>query len=124
MIDHAFAADFAREWIAAWNSHDLERIFAHYTDDFSMSSPLIVQRGFDPSGTTVVTGSMDGSVRLWDALPQGTLAPIDTRPSPVQALWAGDRPVSVEGRRVRILTTSGRVLRQLTMPAPISSEAG
>jgi WD40 repeat protein len=79
--------------------------------------------GFDPSGTTVVTGSSDGSARLWDALPQGTLAPIDTRPSPVQTSWAGDRPVSIEGRRARIVTTSGRMLRQLTMPAPITATA-
>jgi ketosteroid isomerase-like protein len=51
MIDPAFATEFAREWIAAWNSHDLERILSHYRDDFAMSSPLIAQRGFDASGT-------------------------------------------------------------------------
>jgi len=51
MLDPTFASDLAREWIAAWNSHDLERILAHYTDDFAMSSPLIAQRGFDASGT-------------------------------------------------------------------------
>lgn len=44
MIDIAFARAFADEWIAAWNSGDLERIFAHYADDFEMSSPLIVER--------------------------------------------------------------------------------
>ena len=31
-----FVHRFAAEWIAAWNSHDLERILAHYTDDFEM----------------------------------------------------------------------------------------
>ncbi len=51
MIDRAFADELAAEWIAAWNSHDLERILSHYRDDFSMSSPLIAQRGFDASGT-------------------------------------------------------------------------
>ncbi len=35
---------FAAEWIAAWNAHDLERILSHYTDDFEMQSPLIVER--------------------------------------------------------------------------------
>jgi len=30
MIDRNFAARFAREWIAAWNSHDLERVLSHY----------------------------------------------------------------------------------------------
>ena len=50
MIDPAWAESFAREWVEAWNSHDLERIFAHYVDDFEMSSPLIVERMKEPSG--------------------------------------------------------------------------
>ena len=51
MITEQFAKEFAEEWIAAWNSHDLERIFSHYTDDFEMSSPYIVERMSEPSGT-------------------------------------------------------------------------
>lgn len=51
MIEENWAKEFANEWIAAWNSHDLERIFSHYTDDFEMSSPFIVQRMKVPSGT-------------------------------------------------------------------------
>jgi ketosteroid isomerase-like protein len=43
--------DFAREWIEAWNSHDLERIFSHYTEDFEMTSSLIVERMGEPTGT-------------------------------------------------------------------------
>jgi len=50
VIDQAFARAFAAEWIAAWNSGDLERIFAHYTDDFEMRSPFIAERGFSSSG--------------------------------------------------------------------------
>jgi hypothetical protein len=50
IVDAAFAARFAAEWIEAWNSHDLDRILSHYSDDFEMRSPLIVQRGIDPSG--------------------------------------------------------------------------
>ena len=46
-----WAVQFAEEWIAAWNSHDLDRILAHYVDDFEMSSPLIVERMNEPSGT-------------------------------------------------------------------------
>ena len=44
MIERAWAEAFAREWIADWNAHDLERILAHYADDFEMTSPLIVER--------------------------------------------------------------------------------
>jgi ketosteroid isomerase-like protein len=49
-FDSEFAHSFAARWIAAWNSGDLERVFALYADDFEMRSPLIVQRGFSPSG--------------------------------------------------------------------------
>lgn len=42
---------FARDWIAAWNSHDLTRVLSHYTDDVEMSSPYIVTLADEPSGT-------------------------------------------------------------------------
>lgn len=45
-----FAQHFAREWVAAWNSHDLDRILAHYEDDFEMSSPIIRTLAGEPSG--------------------------------------------------------------------------
>lgn len=45
-----FAASFAAEWIAAWNAHDLPRVLSHYTEDFEMSSPLIVELAGEPSG--------------------------------------------------------------------------
>ncbi len=50
-ITREFTLHFAGEWIAAWNSHDLECILSHYTEDFEMSSPLIVQLMGEPSGT-------------------------------------------------------------------------
>ena len=50
MISREFAERFAREWIEAWNSHDLERILAHYSDDFVMSSPRIAVVVNEPSG--------------------------------------------------------------------------
>ncbi len=51
MIDPTWAHQFAEEWINAWNAHDLDRILAHYADDFEMSSPLIVERMKEKSGT-------------------------------------------------------------------------
>ena len=44
------ADKFADEWIAAWNSHDLDAILSHYEDDFEMSSPVIVQSMNEQSG--------------------------------------------------------------------------
>ncbi len=51
MLEQTWAENFAADWIEAWNSHDIERILAHYHDDFKMTSPLIVQRMNEPSGT-------------------------------------------------------------------------
>ena len=51
MMDKAFAEHFAADWVAAWNAHDLDRILAHYADDFEMTSPVIVQIAGEPSGT-------------------------------------------------------------------------
>jgi WD40 repeat protein len=78
---------------------------------------------FDPSGRTIVTASTDGTARLWDALPTGELTTIDTRTSPVHALWLGQNAVSIAGNAARILTTSGRLIRTLTMRAPIVAAA-
>ncbi len=39
MITKEFAEDFAAEWIAAWNSHDVDWVLAHYTADFTINSP-------------------------------------------------------------------------------------
>lgn len=41
MITQEQATVLAAEWIAAWNSHDLDRVLDHYTDDFEMTSPFI-----------------------------------------------------------------------------------
>ena len=53
IMEKGFAERFAKEWIAAWNSDDLERILAHYEDDFEMSSPII----------TTLIGERSGKLR-------------------------------------------------------------
>jgi hypothetical protein len=51
LLTAEFAREFADDWIDAWNSHELDRILSHYTEDFEMSSPLIVELAAEPSGT-------------------------------------------------------------------------
>lgn len=41
---------FAEEWVAAWNSHDLDRILSHYARDVVFESPNIRDRFGEPSG--------------------------------------------------------------------------
>lgn len=50
MISREHALQFADEWVAAWNAHDLDAVLAHYTEDFEMSSPFILQMGISPDG--------------------------------------------------------------------------
>src|SRR4051812_6710770 len=38
------ARAFADEWIAAWNSHNLERILSHYAAEVEFLSPIALKR--------------------------------------------------------------------------------
>ncbi|MGN6390890.1 MAG: YybH family protein [Gemmatimonadales bacterium] len=40
-MTEAEAQEFAHGWIAAWNSHDLDRVLGHYTEDIEVTSPLV-----------------------------------------------------------------------------------
>jgi WD40 repeat protein len=116
----AFSPDGSE--IATASADKLARIY--YSQDGRLLAPLagaansVTSIGFDPSGRTIVTGSSDGTVRLWDAQPAGTLTTIDKRKAPVRSFWAGGHAVSVAGTVVRILSTSGRVLRTAKLRAP------
>ena len=50
MITREVAEYYARTWIDAWNSHDLDAIMAHYGGTIEFRSPLIVKRLGDASG--------------------------------------------------------------------------
>lgn len=47
----AHLAALGRQWVAAWNSRDLERVLTLYDEDFEMTSDKIPALGFDASGT-------------------------------------------------------------------------
>lgn len=51
MISVLEAQEFAREWIEAWNSHNIDRILDHYSEDFEMTTPMIVLVMNDQTGT-------------------------------------------------------------------------
>ena len=50
--------EFAAEWVAAWNAHDLERVLSHYEDDVILTSPRI----------RLILGTQDGTIRGKPAL--------------------------------------------------------
>ncbi len=33
--------NFVERWISDWNSHNMDNILAHYTDDFEITTPMI-----------------------------------------------------------------------------------
>ena len=54
MATHRAACELAalgREWIAAWNSRDLEHVLTLYSDEAEMTSDRIPQIAGEPSGT-------------------------------------------------------------------------
>jgi ketosteroid isomerase-like protein len=49
---------FAEEWIRSWNSHDLDRILSHYSDDCEITTPMIkIALGID-------TGTLKGKDKI------------------------------------------------------------
>ena len=44
-MERGFAERFAKEWIAAWNSHDLERILAARTPLYARADAVIDTAG-------------------------------------------------------------------------------
>lgn len=64
MLTREFADRFAHDWVAAWNSHDLDRILAHYSDDVTMSSPRIAALTDESSGVLTGKGPLADYWRL------------------------------------------------------------
>jgi hypothetical protein len=40
-LSDKWGQNFAKSWLEAWNSHDVDRVLEHYADDFVMISPTI-----------------------------------------------------------------------------------
>jgi hypothetical protein len=59
------AKRFARGWIEAWNSHDLDAILSHYATDVVLTSPVAAKLLNDPSGR------VEGSAALRDYFKRG-----------------------------------------------------
>jgi ketosteroid isomerase-like protein len=51
MLTESEAKNFAQEWIAAWNSHDLEAILSHYGEEIVLTSPVAARILDAPGGT-------------------------------------------------------------------------
>jgi hypothetical protein len=51
MLTMEKTADYVKRWVAAFESKDLDRVLAFYTNDVIFQSPLVARLSHDPSGT-------------------------------------------------------------------------
>jgi ketosteroid isomerase-like protein len=90
--------DFAKEWIAAWNAHDLERILNHYADDVELVSPFVAK-------LTGSEGSVRGKPALRDYFARGLKA-FPTLRFELVRIYSGVRSCVLEYRSVNGLRTA------------------
>lgn len=83
------AGDFVVQWMAAWNSHDVERILEHYADDVEYWSPFIAAMA-EP-GSPGADGRLIGkdSVRAYFAAALGKYSELHFDPPMHIAAGAG-----------------------------------
>lgn len=94
-IQPAFARAFAHDWVEAWNSHDLDRILAHYDDNVALLSPValkLLQNG---------TGIVQGKPALRAYFQRGLQAYPDLRFDLTDVLWGIETIVVYYGNQVR-----------------------
>lgn len=51
MLTESKAREFAKDWIDAWNAHDLDAIMSHYAPEVNLTSPVAAKLLDDPAGT-------------------------------------------------------------------------
>jgi ketosteroid isomerase-like protein len=51
MLTMEKTADYVKQWVAAFEAKDLDRVLGFYTNDVIFHSPLVARLSHDPSGT-------------------------------------------------------------------------
>lgn len=78
MLTKDNANRFGDHWVKAWNSHDLDRIMAHYSTDIVLVSPAAAKILKDPSGVVRGNEALRGYFRRGlEAYPNLTFQLID-----------------------------------------------
>lgn len=80
-LDEHEARDFARQWVQAWNTHDLDEIMSHYSPEVVLVSPVAAKILNDPSG---VVGGKEALRRYFQ---RGLEAYPDLRFELVDVMW-------------------------------------
>ncbi len=94
-LQGSFAFRFAQEWIEAWNSHDIDRILAHYEVDVVLISPVALSLLKNGSGI------VQGKSSLRDYFLLGIKAYPDLRFELKDVLWGVETIVVCYRNNVR-----------------------
>jgi ketosteroid isomerase-like protein len=81
MLTEDKARSFAAEWFEAWNSHDLERIVSHYTENVVLISPVAAKLLND------LSGEVKGKQALRAYFKKGLEAFPQLRFEPIEVMW-------------------------------------
>jgi hypothetical protein len=111
-LQASIARAFAEEWVDAWNSHDLERILAHYDDEVILTSPVALK-------LLNGDGTVRGKAALREYFLRGLQAYPDLRFDLIDALWGTETIViyyinNVRGSKtaeVMLLNAAGKIRR-------------
>ncbi len=68
MITEEQAKNFAKDWIDAWNAHDLDRVISHYDEDVEYFSMFLLKL------TDNETGMLRGKDKVREYLSKGLAA--------------------------------------------------
>jgi hypothetical protein len=104
---------FAQDWVDAWNSHDIDRILAHYDEEVVLISPValtLLNNG---------TGVVQGKPALRNYFLRGLQAYPNLRFDLIDALWGVETIVVYYSNNVRDgksaevmqLTPTGKIAR-------------
>jgi hypothetical protein len=94
-LEGSVARQFGEDWVNAWNSHDLEKILAHYDDEVELTSPIALKLLNNDDG--VVRGK--AALRAYFLI--GIQAYPDLRFELLNVFWGVETIVLYYGNNVR-----------------------
>lgn len=99
MITEQQAQNFANDWIAAWNAHDLERVMAHYDENIEYFSMFLLKL------TDNKAGMLQGKENVKQYLAKGLAAYPDLQFT-LFSVFVGVKSITLHYQSVNNLTAA------------------
>lgn len=113
MAETANAWAMARDWVAAWNARNLERVLAHYADEVELRSPLVVERLGRADGTLRGKEELRAYFARGMASPELRFELVDVRVGVNAVCVLYDRENGIRAADTMDLDAQGRVRRMV-----------